>query len=139
MSVRSNRSNIGFGKFSLNQNTNGNANIGIGSSALRNNLIGNGNIALGFNTLISSTIENNNIAIGNNTDIDYDVENSIIIGNGAVIDQSNSMKIGADDTFEQVKTSGIIKSSGINPTVNLNSAYIFNNSPSEGDLYYFNI
>lgn len=130
--------NIGFGKFSLNQNTNGNANIGIGSSALRNNLIGNGNIALGFNTLISSTIENNNIAIGNNTDIDYDVENSIIIGNGAVIDQSNSMKIGADDTFEQVKTSGIIKSSGINPTVNLNSAYIFNNSPSEGDLYYFN-
>lgn len=130
--------NIGIGKFSLNQNINGNANIGIGSNALSNNLNGNGNIALGLNTLIRSTIENNNIAIGNNTDIDYNVENSIVIGNGAIIDKSNSMKIGADDTFEQIKTSGIIKSSGINPTLNINSAYIFNNPPGEGDLYYFN-
>jgi hypothetical protein len=128
--------NIGLGKNVLNKNTSGSTNIAIGNNALNFNEIGNGNIAIGFQALQSTTDESDNIALGNNSSIDFGVENAIVIGNDAIVEESNSMKIGNDQTFEKIKTNGMIHSGGINPSVSINSPYFLNHGTREGDLFY---
>lgn len=111
--------NIAIGYQVLNQNTTGYDNVANGGNALSQNTSGFYNIAIGSDSLYFNTTGNNNLAIGrqaggvtagtavanttgsNNTFIGYqasananNLTNATAIGNGAIVDASNKVRIG---------------------------------------------
>ncbi|MFM9909729.1 MAG: tail fiber domain-containing protein [Chitinophagaceae bacterium] len=88
------RDNTGIGNNALANNFAGNFNASIGSSALMNNQNGSNNTAIGSFALSSNTNGSNNTALGYAADVNTLVFNSTAIGNGAIINTSNKVRIG---------------------------------------------
>jgi uncharacterized protein (TIGR02145 family) len=134
------QSNTAVGKGALDLN-NGNFNTAIGAGALVNNLNGNNNTAVGTGALTANLSGNNNTAIGYNASVYEDgvssgtLSNTTAIGFNAKVTASNQIQLG-DANVTDVKTSGVITSSGIrvgtnSPTI---SAAVEINSTTQGLL-----
>jgi hypothetical protein len=103
--------NTAIGYQTLYNNVDGNGDIAVGHQALYNNVDGGNNIAIGYQTLFN-TDSSYNVAVGyeagitnttgtNNTYIGYqtncslnNLTNSTAIGNGAIVDASNKIRLG---------------------------------------------
>lgn len=107
--------NTSVGKSSLSKNTSGNNNTSVGAEAMNNNLSGNHNsalgtfalngstgsynTALGSNSLLNNGFGSNNTAVGYNSGVtasegENSLSNTTALGNGAIVDASNKVKIG---------------------------------------------
>lgn len=119
--------NVAMGFQSLYSNTSGGFNTAIGHQSLSNNISGNYNSALGLNTLFNNTNGQYNVALGYNTGYqningNYNtfvgsyagatdgnmttgasVTNATALGFGAVVQQSNSLILGASSAANWVK------------------------------------
>lgn len=107
--------NVALGFASLYSNTSGDQNIAIGMESSRDNISGAGNIAIGLEASRINSSGNNNVAVGNfalynnvsgsnNTALGYQADvsngsitNSTALGNGALVNQSNKVRIGNDN------------------------------------------
>lgn len=107
--------NSGFGRFALSSNTSGDGNTAIGSSALKVSTAGGSNTAVGHRSLEANTtgslnvaigtsalINNNgvaNIAIGNNAGFNITTGvNNIAIGNPGQANESDTIRIGTNQS-----------------------------------------
>jgi uncharacterized coiled-coil protein SlyX len=89
--------NVGNGATALSSNTVGSDNTADGAFALVNNVTGNFNTADGTNALVHNTTGNNNIAVGFSAGDNLTTgDNNIDIGAEGVADESNTIRIGAD-------------------------------------------
>ena len=89
--------NVGNGATALSSNTVGSDNTADGAFALVNNVTGNFNAADGTNALVHNTTGNNNIAVGFSAGDNLTTgDNNIDIGAEGVADESNTIRIGAD-------------------------------------------
>ncbi|MES2778219.1 MAG: tail fiber domain-containing protein [Bacteroidota bacterium] len=107
------RQNTASGALALTSNTIGDYNTANGYSALYSNTSSNGNVAIGYHALYSATSGFNtaigaytmdgningslNTAIGCYADVspyNGNISNSIVIGNSAIVDGSNKVRIG---------------------------------------------
>ncbi len=89
--------NGGNGATALSSNTVGSDNTADGAFALVNNVTGNFNAADGTNALVHNTTGNNNIAVGFSAGDNLTTgDNNIDIGAEGVADESNTIRIGAD-------------------------------------------
>ncbi len=70
--------NLSIGNLSMTGNTEGNGNVAIGSQTMRNNVLGNYNTVIGFQADVAHP----------------DLQNAMALGNGAVVNASNSIRIG---------------------------------------------
>ncbi len=128
--------NAAFGSTALYSNTKGSNNTAIGNNALYNNNYGNWNTAVGYNSLNQTTSSSQtvvdgykNTAIGynsgftnttgaNNTFVGYYADaasatltNATAIGNGAIVNASNTVQIG-NYSVTSVVTNGVISATG---------------------------
>jgi hypothetical protein len=88
-------SNVAMGKSSLAASFKGDYNTAIGFKALEGNTKGDYNTALGSNSLDFNKSGNNNTAFGYNADVSaIALSNATAIGNGALVDASNKVRIG---------------------------------------------
>jgi hypothetical protein len=117
--------NTAVGDDALYANTSGGSNTGIGSGALIENTTGIGNTALGFVALEGNTNGNDNIAIGvhaldNNTRGSFNIaigyqagtaiiagNNNIEIGNSGTSGDTNTIRIGTQNTQTNTFIAGI--------------------------------
>jgi uncharacterized coiled-coil protein SlyX len=89
--------NVGNGATALSNNTVGSDNTADGAFALVNNVTGNFNTAEGTNALVHNTTGNNNIAVGFSAGDNLTTgDNNIDIGAEGVADESNTIRIGAN-------------------------------------------
>jgi len=86
--------NSAFGNSALYFNTVGNYNTATGINALESNTEGNYNTADGYQALISNIKGNNNTALGFGADVTFAITNATVIGNMAVVDASNKIRMG---------------------------------------------
>ena len=129
--------NAAFGSSALNANTTGNQNSAFGGTALAHNTTGGGNSAFGYaalayNTtggdnsafgpaaLVNLTSGDSNIAIGENAGNNLTSGGSnIYIGNRGVSSESNTIRIGSDQTATLIAgISGATSASGVAVYVN---------------------
>lgn len=90
--------NIAIGMEASRDNTSGAGNIAIGLESSRINLSGNNNVAVGNFALYNNVSGSNNTALGHQADVtNGTITNSTALGNGAVVDQSNKVRIGNDN------------------------------------------
>src|SRR5215831_12189999 len=91
--------NTAIGVDALFSNTTGDANTASGVNALRSNTAGFSNTAIGFNVLRSNTTGEDNTAIGRGADIvvGRNLTNATAIGNGAIVNNSNKIRLGNTD------------------------------------------
>jgi hypothetical protein len=88
-------SNVACGDNSLLHNYSGSQNTAIGHYALFQNYDGGGNIAIGHFAMGGNNNGNNNIVIGTAADVTApNINNAIALGFGALVDNSNSIRIG---------------------------------------------
>ena len=98
--------NVGNGATALSNNTVGTDNTADGAFALVNNVTGNFNTADGTNALVHNTTGNNNIAVGFSAGDNLTTgDNNIEIGAEGVADESNTIRIGANQ--RQIFIAGI--------------------------------
>ena len=98
--------NVGNGATALSNNTVGTDNTADGAFALVNNVTGNFNTADGTNALVHNTTGNNNIAVGFSAGDNLTTgDNNIDIGAEGVADESNTIRIGANQ--RQIFIAGI--------------------------------
>jgi Chaperone of endosialidase len=98
--------NTATGASSLSNNTVSSDNTADGVSALANNVTGNFNTADGANALVHNTTGNNNIAVGFSAGDNLTTgDNNIDIGAEGVTDESNTIRIGANQ--RQIFIAGI--------------------------------
>jgi len=98
--------NVGNGATALSNNTVGSDNTADGAFALVNNVTGNFNTADGTNALVHNTTGNNNIAVGFSAGDNLTTgDNNIDIGAEGVADESNTIRIGANQ--RQIFIAGI--------------------------------
>src|SRR5206468_10841977 len=89
--------NMAIGVSALFSNTTGNANTANGADTLQVNTTGSANTANGANALLNNTTGNNNIALGFSAGDNLTTgDNNIDIGAEGVADESNTIRIGAD-------------------------------------------
>jgi uncharacterized coiled-coil protein SlyX len=89
--------NVGNGATALSNNTVGTDNTADGAFALVNNVTGNFNTADGTNALVHNTTGNNNIAVGFSAGDNLTTgDNNIEIGAEGLADESNTIRIGAN-------------------------------------------
>ena len=89
--------NVGNGATALSNNTVGSDNTADGAFALVSNVTGNFNTAGGTDALVHNTTGNNNIAIGFSAGDNLTTgDNNIDIGAEGVADESNTIRIGAN-------------------------------------------
>jgi hypothetical protein len=87
--------NAATGSWALYANTTGGNNTANGGYALRFNATGWGNTACGDDALFSNTTGNYNTALGYAADVSAgDLTNATAIGNSAIVDASNEVRIG---------------------------------------------
>jgi len=87
--------NTASGFNALTSNTTGGANTASGGGALVSNTTGNSNTASGVNALFHNTTGSFNTAIGVGADVGFDnLTNAAAIGNGAIVDASNKIRLG---------------------------------------------
>jgi hypothetical protein len=88
--------NTANGYLALFANSTGNENTAIGEYALFFNSTGNENTAIGEYALNSNTTGSENTALGDYADVPFqsDLINATAIGNGALVDASNKVRIG---------------------------------------------
>jgi hypothetical protein len=142
--------NIGIGAVALQNNTSGSNNVGIGASSITSNTTGYSNSALGASTLLNNTSGYRNTALGaaagysnstgnNNVFVGYgagyqdpnatsfatlgNLQNAAAIGNGAQVQQSNSLILGGVGTVASNLTPNV----GIGTTAPTN---LFSISPN---------
>jgi len=100
--------NIAVGPSALVNNTTGFANIAVGGDVLQKNTTGNSNTALGSEALNSNTTGSGNVAIGSGAGLNANSpSNSIFIGNLGVAADTNTIKIGTQDTQARAFIAGI--------------------------------
>ena len=88
-------SNVANGYLALPNNTTGFGNTANGKNALLNNTTGSNNTANGNDALKSNTTGSQNTAIGLQADVASGaLTNATAIGNGAIVDASNKVRIG---------------------------------------------
>lgn len=106
--------NTACGYTALNTNTTGNSNTACGVFALNTNITGNNNTALGRSALEANTTGSNNIAIGYLAGSHSNGDNDILIGNGGVATESNTIRIGDTAVHTKAFVAGIngVTSSG---------------------------
>jgi hypothetical protein len=95
----SGRENTASGSSALRSNTTGAANTATGVNALFLNTEGNSNTATGHQALFSNTSGSLNTAIGYRADVPFgtgNLTNATAIGAGAVVDDSNKIRLGND-------------------------------------------
>jgi uncharacterized protein (TIGR02145 family) len=128
--------NTSVGLNSMYYNTIGGSNSALGVSALSSNVNGAYNTAVGVSALASNVSGSNNTAIGNLAMFNNTTySNSTALGYNAQVTASNQIQLG-DANVTDVKTSGVITSSGIrvgtnSPTI---SAAVEINSNTQGFL-----
>ena len=89
--------NVGNGATALSNNTVGTDNTADGAFALVSNVTGNFNTADGTNALVHNTTGNNNIAVGFSAGDNLTTgDNNIEIGAEGLADESNTIRIGAN-------------------------------------------
>lgn len=87
--------NTANGSNALFSNTTGFDNTAIGYGSLEGNTEGNYNTANGFDALSHNHMGNNNTALGYSADVSVDgLTNATAIGNGAMVNASNTVQIG---------------------------------------------
>lgn len=90
-------SNTADGTAALFANTTGNYNTATGQQAMRFNTTGEGNTAIGFDALFNNNTGFYNTAVGYFADVSTDnLTNATAIGNGAIVDASNKIRLGND-------------------------------------------
>jgi trimeric autotransporter adhesin len=90
----------------------GNNNVAIGKSALEYNIDGSNNTAIGYKAGRNQDNGNNNTFIGYQTDAaDNEIFNATALGNGAIVNGSNTIQLGNSDVT-LVNTSGNIQTAG---------------------------
>ena len=98
--------NAANGATALLSNTVGSDNTADGASALVNNVTGNSNTANGGHALLNNTTGNNNIALGFSAGDNLTTgDNNIDIGAEGVADESNTIRVGANQ--RQIFIAGI--------------------------------
>lgn len=126
--------NTAIGQAALRLNTNIN-NTAVGRAALENTT-GTGNTGVGYLALQTNTSGDNNTAIGNGADLGSatGISNSTVIGNGAIVNTSNTIQLG-NAAIVNVQTTGAINARGaILGFVEVTSAYTIT-----GNDYYIKI
>jgi hypothetical protein len=94
-SITSGSGNTANGRDSLLTNASGHSNTATGLSALRNNTEGFGNTAVGLGALDNNTVGDENTAIGYLADVGgVGLTNATAIGAGAVVNDSNKIRLG---------------------------------------------
>ena len=89
--------NAANGASALVSNVTGNSNMANGANALGNNVGGSFNTANGANALLNNTTGNNNIALGFSAGDNLTTgDNNIDIGAEGVADESNTIRVGAN-------------------------------------------
>lgn len=122
--------NVGIGKYSLADNTNGEDNVGIGIYALQNNLTGNYNVAVGNYALENGTIGIGSTAVGYDAGLTSSGNYNVFMGYQAGEDcnaSSNCVVIGADSVIPNSSSNRIALGYQANTTVD-NSCQIGNSS-----------
>jgi Chaperone of endosialidase len=132
--------NTASGDFALYSNTTGGHNTASGDFALYNNTIGNNNAASGDYALYNNTIGNNNAASGdyalyNNTTgksnigLGYNAGNNIVVGSNNIDiggtgpgDESNTIRIGNNNTQSATYIAGISGTGVTGSTVEVTSS-----------------
>jgi len=90
--------NTATGYNALLNNTTGGDNSASGYGALQFNITGNGNTATGYYALLNNMSGTFNTAIGYRADVSRpDLMNATAVGNGAVVDDSNKIRLGNAD------------------------------------------
>ncbi|MDC0411218.1 tail fiber domain-containing protein [Luminiphilus sp.] len=104
--------NTASGHAALFSNTAGNNNTAHGTEAMQANTLGSNNTAIGTLALSSNVSGSGHIAIGYRADVGSpDLTNVVVIGNGATVQASNTVRLG-NAAIEEVRTSGTFFSSG---------------------------
>jgi hypothetical protein len=115
--------NSAFGDGALANNTSGGSNAAFGGSALITNSTGDGNTALGAAALANLVSGGFNIAIGQSaaSSLNGNETNNIDIGNSGVSGESNTIRIGSNQTATFIAgISGTTVASGTGVLVNSN-------------------
>jgi hypothetical protein len=100
--------NTATGAAALAFNETGDGNTATGSNALQNNTTGSSNTANGFLALFNNTTGGNNIALGNFAGRNLTTgSNNIDIGNAGVAAESNTIRIGTQETQTATYIAGI--------------------------------
>jgi hypothetical protein len=114
-------SNAAFGDSALAFNTTGSNNAAFGRDALIHNTTGGSNAAFGVTALLNLTSGGSNIAIGQNagSNLTAAESNDIYIGNTGVAGESNTIRIGSNQTATfMAGISGATSASGVAVLVN---------------------
>jgi hypothetical protein len=100
--------NTATGSFAHYFNTNGSFNTATGLSALQSNTTGDGSTAIGTFALAFNTTGSGNIALGLGAGFSLTTgDNNIDIGNGGVAGESNTIRIGTQETQTATFIAGI--------------------------------
>ncbi len=99
--------NTADGSDALFANTTGSANTANGAGALLHNRTGSGNTGIGNGALFSNIGGSNNIALGDLGGADLTGDNNIVIGNQGVAGESNTIRIGDQQTQTTTFVAGI--------------------------------
>lgn len=87
-------SNTAIGSSAMYANTTGWGNTACGSAALQNNISGYNNTAIGTYALSHNVTGSNNTAIGSFASVSGNLSNATAVGNGAIVNASNKVRIG---------------------------------------------
>ena len=124
--------NTAVGDLALFNNTTGNANVAIGSLALAVNFTGGGNTAVGNGALFDNQSGNYNIALGYAAGTGTTGDNNILIGNGGVAGESNTIRIGGDGFGGGPQTAAFI--AGISGTAVVGDAVVVDGNGQLGTV-----
>ena len=116
--------NAGLGNNVLNNLTTGGLNTAIGSLALQADTTGFGNTAVGRSSLTNLLTGSENIAVGGSSGINYigAESNNIVIGNGGVAAETNTIHIGTTGSGAGEQDTTFI--AGINGATVASPAYV---------------
>ncbi|HEX3599348.1 MAG TPA: hypothetical protein VHU84_04360, partial [Lacipirellulaceae bacterium] len=121
--------NTANGALSMLFNSTGEDNSAFGDRAMENNTSGSNNTALGSGALFSNDTGSQNVAVGINAGTNLTTgDNNIDIGNPGVAGESETIRLGINDTQQAIFVAGIIP---MNPEAP-NQAVIVN--PATGQL-----
>jgi trimeric autotransporter adhesin len=110
--------NTASGFEALKNDTTGNTNTAAGYNALFSNLTGGGNTAIGSRALVNNATGSHNIAVGANAGINITTGSSNIdIGNSGIPADSNTIRIGVQNTQTSTFIAGISGSAVAAPEV----------------------
>jgi hypothetical protein len=88
--------NTATGDFALGGNTTGNSNTAVGLAALVSSTIGDGNTAIGVSALSGNVTGSSNTAVGSTANVAFsNLTNATAIGAGAIVTQSNKIRLGS--------------------------------------------